>query len=99
MKGCELEMGEGFDLGEYLKEIEQNLKKELENMPDDVVEAIMDRSFHDAQQLFENGQQNDFKSLVYIIYRSYILGMQIEKLSHKPKIKKEDNVIRIYKIK
>lgn len=92
-------MQEEFNLGEYLKEIEKNLKKELENIPEDVVEAIMDRSFHDAQQLFKNGQQNDFKSLVYIIYRSYILGMQIEKLSNKLQVKKEDNIIKIYKIK
>lgn len=87
-----------FNLGESLKEIEQSLKKELEQMPDEVRSAIMDRAFMDTKALFDNDQQDDFKSLVYTIYRSYILGMQLEKLINKqtPKYTKDDNIIRLH---
>jgi hypothetical protein len=87
-----------FNLGESLKEIEQSLKKELEKMPDEVRSAIMDRAFMDTKALFDNDQQDDFKSLVYTIYRSYILGMQLEKQINKqiPKYIKDDNIIKLH---
>lgn len=87
-----------FNLGESLKEIEQSLKKELEKMPDEVQSAIMDRAFMDTKALFDNDQQDDFKSLVYTIYRSYILGMQLEKQINKqiPKYIKDDNIIKLH---
>ena len=94
---------ENFNLEDFFKEIEKSLKKELEQMPDEVRAAVMDRSFMDAKMLFDNNQQDDFKSIVYMIYRSYILGMQLEKLINKqtqlqsqPRYTKDDNIIRLH---
>lgn len=88
-------MQDVFDFNEYLKDIEKDFKNQLNNIPDDVLTAIMERSLKDAKQLLNTYQQDDFKSVVYILYRSYILGMLLEKQLSNQNKQKQNNIIKL----
>lgn len=62
-----------------LDEIEKVLTEDIKAMPNDLVEAVLDRAYKDAQQIFDNDEQNEFKTITYAIYKAYMIGMLIEK--------------------
>jgi hypothetical protein len=74
-----------FNINEYLKELEKTFEKQLADLPGDFLQAILERAYRDTHQLFKDNEQNDFKKVTYVIYRSYILGMLMEKLDNKKK--------------
>jgi len=72
-----------YDINKYLNEIEKNINKQLSEISDEETEAFINRAYTDTLNLFNKCEQNDFKKVTYIIYRSYILGMIIERIKNK----------------
>lgn len=72
----------------YIKRIDKTIESELKSIPDEVLHTILDRSFDDAKTLFENGKNTDLKHLSYSLYRSYILGMLLERMNRENKMTK-----------
>ncbi|MFW6008069.1 MAG: hypothetical protein ACOCP8_02280 [archaeon] len=88
-----------MNVEDYLRQIDKTIQGELKKIPDDILKSIMDKSFNDAKDLFKSHKNEDFKQLTYSLYRSYILGMLLEKARNKvnkrPEVKVKDNVIRL----
>jgi len=82
-----------FKLSEYLKQIDTTIEKQIDEIPEEILNMLMERSFTDATKLFKEGKNQDFKQLTYVIYRSYILGMLVEKTKSKREIKQSTNKV------
>jgi hypothetical protein len=95
------EMNKDLKLSEYLKQIDMTIEEQLKEIPDEILNMLMDRAYTDATKIFKEGKNEDFKQMTYVIYRSYILGMLVEKAKNDSKkkrfIKEENNVIRLIK--
>ena len=76
-------MDNGLDIKEFLKLLEKDFDKEMETIPNEMLKGLLDRSYKDAKKLFSQQENKIFKSITYAIYRSYILGMLIERISNK----------------
>lgn len=74
-----------MNINEYLKKIGEDFEKQLSEIPEQEIKAFLDRAYHDTHELFKENEQNDFKRVTYVIYRSYILGMLIERMRNKSK--------------
>lgn len=74
----------------FVKKSPQELKRDIENIPEEVLETIMNQSIKDAKLFLLNNRKNkqtEIKDLTYLIYRSFIIGMVFEKHSN------DDNLI------
>lgn len=63
------------DLIELLTNQIDSVMEKVESIPDPVLNALTQRSFKDAQKIFNN--ELTLEKVTYAIYRAYVLGIAV----------------------
>jgi predicted nucleotidyltransferase len=86
-----------IDLQKFLELLSRD-NTQFEEISNEVRDFVLELSMIETKKLFKASKQNDIKQVMYLVYRSYILGILFERMKiGKPKFNKvEDNVINIF---
>lgn len=69
-----------IDIGKLLNEIDKNINDQMNQISEETLEVFFKQSVRDTKEIFKD-DEIDFRKVSYVIYRSYILGTLIEKIT------------------
>lgn len=84
-------------LERFLLDIDKNIESYFKDIPNEVINLMVEQALKDAKRLFKNEKNEDIKQVTYYIYRAYLLGMLIEQQKNKVKHENVKKVIKLVK--